>query len=192
VNLTLAIDTRVLRVVGLCIAGAAVLGLAAVSSAHPGPVAGGVIHSCVNATGPAADATAGLIRIVDANTTCKSNERALDWNAQGIQGQKGDKGDTGPQGPHGSQGPQGPAGIATLTTRSKSFQVSPGADAQGIVQCEPGERATGGGISTGPGTKVNTSRPEPLTSTPTGWFVSVSDNSPHGAGFVAWVVCASG
>ena len=182
-NLGIAISTRALRVAGLFLAGAAVLGLAAVSSAHPGPVAGGVIHSCVNASSTGTDAPAGNIRVVDATAACKSNERALDWNAQGIQGPKGDKGDA---------GPQGPSGVATLTTRSKSFTVSAGGHAVGVVQCEPGERATGGGFGTNESTKVNTSRPEPLTSTPTGWFVSVSDGSSVGAIFFAWVVCAAG
>lgn len=51
------------------------------------------IHSCV--------AKDGTIRIVDATTTCKSQETALDWSITGPQGPQGPQGDPGPQGPRG-------------------------------------------------------------------------------------------
>lgn len=52
----------------------------------------------------------GLIRIVDANTTCKKNETQLFWNVVGPKGDKGDPGVAGPQGPQGPKGDQGDAG----------------------------------------------------------------------------------
>jgi hypothetical protein len=192
VNRTIAINTRLLRVAGLFLAGAALLGLAAVSSAHLGPVAGGVIHSCVNASSPGADATAGAIRIVDANAACKGNERALDWNAQGPQGLKGDKGDVGPQGP---QGPQGPSGVAKVTIRQKIVTLSPDSDGRATVSCEPGERPTGGGFTGGNGNvKINVSSPYLAVAgtTPEGWTVHATNNGSVGTQLDAWVICAAG
>ncbi|MDP9372758.1 MAG: carboxypeptidase-like regulatory domain-containing protein [Chloroflexota bacterium] len=48
--------------------------LVMVVSAHDGDTA--KIHGCVN-TGT------GVLRVIDANGTCRSNETALDWNIQG-------------------------------------------------------------------------------------------------------------
>ena len=83
-----------------------------------------VINGCMN------DST-GILRVVAAGSSCKSNETPLSWNQQGVQGEtgpigpqgpKGDKGDTGETGPQGlkgdkgdtgetgPQGPQGPKG----------------------------------------------------------------------------------
>lgn len=47
----------------------------------------------------------GQLRIVGDTGSCRSDETAISWNAQGA------KGDTGPQGPIGPQGPQGPQGV---------------------------------------------------------------------------------
>lgn len=71
-----------------------------------GGVNPGVIHACVSTANP----NKGVVRIVGADDACKSNEVALDWNAQG------------PQGPAGPQGPQGPAGIGVTV---QEFFVSP-------------------------------------------------------------------
>jgi hypothetical protein len=54
-----------------------------------------------------------LLRVVDANTTCKKKETKLFWNVIGPKGDKGDKGVPGPKGDTGTAGalgPQGPKG----------------------------------------------------------------------------------
>jgi len=71
------------------------------TSAHGGDTT--LIHACVrNIT--------GLIRIIDANGTCTSNETPLDWRIQGEPGPIGPQGPIGPAGPQGPQGPDGPQG----------------------------------------------------------------------------------
>ena len=131
-KIAIIINRRVLRTSAALLAGGALLGVAALASAHPGPVAPGVIHSCVtNATagggpspsgGTSPGTPGGQLRIVSAATVCAAGETALDWNAQGpkgdqgiqgiqgIQGAKGDTGATGPAGPAGPQGTTGPPG----------------------------------------------------------------------------------
>lgn len=58
-----------------------------------------VIRACV-------DKRTGAVRIVGVQSggKCRTSERTLSWNSQGIQGATGA---TGPQGATGSQGPQG-------------------------------------------------------------------------------------
>jgi hypothetical protein len=73
------------------------------ASAHPGPVANQVIHSCINNS-------SGTIKIVSATTTCNNNDMAVDWNAVGPQGATGPAGPAGPVGPAGPQGPKGDTG----------------------------------------------------------------------------------
>jgi hypothetical protein len=192
-NLTITIDTRALRVAAVALAGAAVLGLTAVMSASPSPVAGGLIHSCyLTVANPGNTPALGSVRIAKATEACKPNETALDWNAQGIKGDKGDKGDTGAQGP---QGPQGPAGVSTLTMREQSFPVTAGDKASGLVRCNPGERATSGGFALGTDSvQVNSSSPYPpfAPSTPEGWFVAVTHHGSTNSNFFVRVVCAAG
>jgi len=62
-------------------------------------------YGCVNNS-------TGAIRIVSANTICKSTEHKIHWNQVGPQGPQGPQGPAGPQGPQGAQGPQGPPGIS--------------------------------------------------------------------------------
>ena len=50
--------------------------------AHIGPVADGVIHSCVNNS-------SGTIFIVGETEDCKKNQTSVDWNAQGLEGEAG-------------------------------------------------------------------------------------------------------
>jgi hypothetical protein len=55
------------------------------SLAFAGPTSAQVIDACVNTTN-------GMVRIVDPDTACRTGERALQWNVQGVKGDKGDKG----------------------------------------------------------------------------------------------------
>jgi hypothetical protein len=91
-------------------------------------IAGGFVVAL--ALGPSADAqqisacvnnSDGTLRIVAPNTTCRSHETPLSWNAVGIQGPKGDTGATG------ATGAQGPAGQALA---SKSYICAPDTEIQ--------------------------------------------------------------
>ena len=52
------------------------LTMSALALGHVGNVEPGIIHSCV--------ASGGTVRIIAADGTCRPNETALDWNAQGV------------------------------------------------------------------------------------------------------------
>lgn len=108
---------------------------------------------------------AGDLRVIDAESgeTCKSNETALAWNAQG---------------PPGAQGPQGPAGPTKTIIRSKLVTTQQGYGNIETVNCDPGEVATGGGY------KV-------VSGIPSDRVQSVVGSYPEGnetVGAVAWQV----
>jgi hypothetical protein len=100
----------------------------------------------------------------------------------------GPAGQTGPQGTQGTKGDPGANGATSVVVRSTFF-----AAAVGQVNCNAGERATGGGV-TGDltGYYVNTNEPTPKTGTPTGWKggTRLISNGAAGNGTV-YVVCAS-
>ena len=56
-GISINITRRAARVGGLVVVAVAVLGLAAVAGAHPGPTATGVIHSCVGSGAVSYDAS---------------------------------------------------------------------------------------------------------------------------------------
>jgi hypothetical protein len=58
-------------------------------SAHGGDSS--LIHGCVQSSN-------GALRIVEVNEQCRGNERALDWNQQGLPGQTGPEGEPGAPG----------------------------------------------------------------------------------------------
>jgi hypothetical protein len=103
---------------------------------------------------------------------------------EGARGATGERGLTGPAGATGAAGPRGPAGPTTVTVRTLDGMGQAQAD------CQPGERATGGGgtiQAAGTGFLVN-SEPLPNNGTPTFWFVQSSVNTDP---VIAWVVCAA-
>ena len=70
------------------------------------PDSSGVIHACYKVDPKGNLDNNATLRLIDPSatkppdtTSCKNNEHALDWNAQGIQGPQGD---TGPQGATGA------------------------------------------------------------------------------------------
>ena len=70
-----------------------------------------VIHACVNKR-------TGAVRIVDGPSggKCRTSERTLSWNSQGIQGATGAQGSNGSQGPQGIRGPEGATGPGATET----------------------------------------------------------------------------
>jgi hypothetical protein len=102
-------------------------------SAHNGPPATGVIHTCL-VTVPISGISLKIPRIVQPTESCKPNETPLDWNAQGLQGPpgvKGDKGDPGAAGAPGLKGDKGDPG-------------TPGAPGAKGDKGDPGDQGTQG------------------------------------------------
>jgi hypothetical protein len=164
------------------------------------PDAGGVIDGCF-LTGN------GQLRIIDsdADGTCKTNETAVSWNAQG---QAGPKGDEGPQGTQGEQGPPGANGATNVVVRTRvvnenpGFLVPVGSAIFTGVGCRPGERATGGGLRFVPdedGDHISGAWPfdgvnfwEPPTgSTPVGWVGKIYNGGSEPKFAHVYVICAS-
>jgi type VI protein secretion system component Hcp len=81
------------------------------------------VHACVTKL-------VGLLRIVAADESCKTNETRLDWNIAGPTGVAGPAGPAGPQGvpgpegPQGATGPEGPQGPPGSTATTPARQVT--------------------------------------------------------------------
>jgi hypothetical protein len=156
------------------------------------PDSQGVIHGCyVPGTG---GQTSGNLRVIDTarpalfGGVCKPGEISLDWSA------------TGPQGAPGTPGTPGAAGATNVVVRTATAGPAV-VTAGGNVDCQAGERATGGGISattggTGGLAVVTESRPQPATAgaTPTTWFAlvrNIGDTNNSTVSATMYVVCAS-
>jgi collagen triple helix repeat protein len=111
-----------------------VVGLVAAGAAYATTTgSGGPIHACFNPS--------GMLR-VPGSPGCKSNETALDWNAEG---QAGAAGPAGPTGAAGQAGPAGPAG--TDGADGSPGAVGPAGPAGATGPAGPaGPAGTGGGI----------------------------------------------
>ena len=117
------------------------------------------------------------------------------------QGPKGATGPAGPPGPSGATGPQGSAGATNVVVRTQSLAATP-ANTWVVynVQCQTGERATGGGaaFATGPDPNDDLMWSKPVTaggvatngSTPTGWVSIIKNNSASARASTGYVVCA--
>jgi hypothetical protein len=159
---------------------------------------GGVIHAC-------ASKKTGALRLA---TDCKKKqERSVSWNVQGPQGLRGPTGATGPQGLQGPQGlpgtngTNGTNGATNVAVRTATESVPTGGSSQMNVTCNPGERATGGGVglsevssaslvegsySTGP-----LGGPASAGQTPVGWFSGILNNLGITLTATHYAVCAS-
>jgi len=69
-----------------------------------------VVHACYRVAKDGTPSRASILRVVDAGSDCRRNERPLIWNLRGPQGPAGLAGAAGPAGPAGPTGPAGPAG----------------------------------------------------------------------------------
>ena len=149
------------------------------------------------------DAQYGLLRVYDGQTgtpkPCGKNEKALEWNQQGLAGEKGDpgvqgppglqgapgpqglpgpqgapgpQGLTGPQGPAGEQGPAGTPGVSGLERVRSIKSVAPGAFDSLTTLCPAGKKVLSGGyiVSAIKDVRVWQSL---ATDNLTGWEVSV-------------------
>jgi len=124
-----------------------------------------------------------------------------------LRGTDGARGPTGARGLEGATGPVGPAsaaGATNVVVRSASFPVAAplSTTASSTMQCQFGERATGGGGGIpGPGTRALT-QSGPVDAggvfpiggavvVPTGWRVEVLNNTGSSQDASVYVVCAA-
>lgn len=147
----ITISIRTIRLAGALVAGAALLGIAAIAGAQP--VTTDIIKGCVNNQNQ-------RVRIINAGQNCITSgeasvrETAVNWNAQGIQGIQGLKGDKGDKGDTGAQGPAGLSNVELVRS------VTPvGANAVGAIpiqSCPAGKRLIAGTVN------INESPDNPL------------------------------
>jgi hypothetical protein len=117
----------------------------------------------------------------------------------GPQGAQGPQGPQGPAGANGTNGTNGTNGATNVTTRSTPLTVNAQTQNSATAQCNPGERATGGGWSQAMGDAANTlilrnGEPTPNTvpGTPTGWTVQLFNNdATDPQTYTVWVICAA-
>ncbi|MEX2195318.1 MAG: hypothetical protein WD844_08530 [Thermoleophilaceae bacterium] len=103
------------------------------------------------------------------------------------------QGQTGPPGP---AGPQGPGGATNLTYRSVQKVSADNANEELAVNCEPGERATGGGSETVAGSNLDQlfffgDDPVLDGTTPVGWHDNVFNDTAFSATWRVYVICAA-
>ncbi len=122
-----------------------------------------------------------------ANRSLRAVDFAVGQLPAGPVGHSGPQGPAGPKGDPGANGTNGTNGATNVVVRSLYL-----ANGLGQVTCNPGERATGGGISSDNTLTVAArSEPAPNTGTPTGWsgiLRSLVGATPSGT---IYVVCAS-
>ena len=112
-----------------------------------------------------------------------------------VRGPRGLPGPRGPAGPAGAQGARGPAGASGATNVTvRSGPIAPG---DSIAECNPGERAVGGGgVTADPGGYIWNSTPlQDVGETPTAWIASgasaLDATIDQPVDVQAWVVCAA-
>lgn len=125
---------------------------------------------------------------------CAKHDKQLRWNELGPRGIQG------PQGPRGAQGAQGTNGATNVVVRTATADVASGQDAFDRASCQPGERATGGGVSFPSfdhATTVNVSYPTvnglPASAgqTPDGWGAGIYNDLATTQTATFYVICVS-
>jgi hypothetical protein len=116
---------------------------------------------------------------------------------QGAPGVKGDPGAPGAKGDPGAQGPKGDKGdpgstLPNITVRSIDRSLAAGQEDGAFVFCNPGERATGGGVifSASSGVDVTATSPYPLSGTPNQWWGQGHNKTAGSATMTVYVLCA--
>lgn len=135
--------------------------------AHGGDA--GLIHSCVNNS-------SGTIKIVGPNDTCGTNEASLDWNPNGGTSQT--------------------RGFyrRTNSITCDSLPTEPDCPTTGplIVECDPGDVATGGSGYLTKTLSESPNNPYPISGEPvppTGWMAPIKFGIPR-EGVTVQVICA--
>jgi hypothetical protein len=120
---------------------------------------------------------------------------------RGTDGARGRTGARGLEGATGAVGPTSAAGATNVVARTGSFPVSGTTTQSGTVQCQPGERATGGGggivagserplLQSGP-VDVSGTFPIAAGAVPTGWRVEVFNGTGVSQTASVYAVCAA-
>jgi hypothetical protein len=79
-----------------------------------------------------------------------------------------------------------------MIVRNKDFAIASGAAVANTVPCNPGEQATGGGLSNFGGLTVLENRPDGAPgNAPVAWFVGVLNTTTVQETLTIWVVCAA-
>jgi hypothetical protein len=158
---------------------------------------GGTLHACVGAN--------GSLTLVKAGKRCGKGARAIAWNQTGPAGPVGPQGPSGTNGTPGTNGTNGTNAASKVVVRSTTVTIAgAGAPFTGDVQCDAGERATGGGAGRGYQQPTSSTdrmllRSYPLDiagheatggETPTGWSVT-GDTTGLGGNAHIYVVCVS-
>jgi hypothetical protein len=162
------------------------------------PDSNGIFHGCV-------DKTTGALRVVANAHACRSairrngrtvrsGEFPISWNAQGRPGLQGIQGLQGLQGLPGVPGQNGATNVVVRTVTLTGLVAG-----SQSVQCNPGERAVGGGVAPSDFSSVDrvfASAPTTASnvtaangSTPTGWVSGIQNGAGTDTTFYA--VCAS-
>jgi hypothetical protein len=181
------------------------LGLAGGAYALSGvPDGSGVYHACV-------DDKTGVLRVVKTASSCRRaktvkrgkrlvripGESAIAWNQQGRAGANGTNG------LNGASGANGANGATKVVVRVQTNSIGAGGSASTHVDCNPGERAVGGGASyadggAGGGSKLTQSAPAQAGqagvsadgATPTAWAVGWDGAGPPSP-VRFYAICAS-
>jgi hypothetical protein len=111
----------------------------------------------------------------------------------GAAGAKGDRGDTG------ATGADGAAGATTVRVRYVDIVTNNNTNGGGQANCNPGERATGGGVAMISGNAANivyfqpggAPTPPSQGATPTGWTSSWYNTSGQTDTFRVYAICAA-
>ncbi len=159
------------------------------------------------ALGSGAALASGLIsgtKIVNHSIPEKKLTAAAIKALHGLQGPPGPKGPAGPtglQGPTGATGLAGTNGATNVVVRTAIVSVPTASGAIQGVPCNPGERATGGGVKldiVSPLTEtVNASYPifnggaAAAGQTPNGWASSIMNNTGSTMAATFFAICAS-
>lgn len=114
-------------------------------------------------------------------------------------GTNGANGKEGKEGPRGVAGANGTNGATNVVVRYAEITTGTLNDGSAEAKCDPGERATGGGVEMYSGNAVKVwyfdpgGRPFPRTrgATPTGWSASWYNESVSTDSFRVYAICAS-
>src|SRR5215207_1547188 len=117
---------------------------------------------------------------------------AADFKAGQLpQGPKGDPGAQGPKGDPGAQGPKGDAGAPGLSgyeiRHAAGNTANPGEEVSAQVGCRYGDKALGGGLSSGQAVAISNSVPSPDGQW---WYITGKNISASQTAVAAYVICA--
>lgn len=137
---------------------------------------------------------------------CSKRTEQISWNQRGPQGEPGPagpqgevgpmgpQGEVGPAGPQGEPGPQGAPGVIGFYYKWADFSIPAGVGegGGGMVFCDTGDQATGGGYSI-PYAWAKVVRTVPTGGQgiiPTGWQVNVINTVEDEYSINVWAICA--